>query len=247
MVAIKELSKRFDTRTVLTNVSLMARPGELVGIIGPSGSGKSTLLRCIVGFESFESGIIHVDDDARHAGERFVGKSSVALHRKVGFVSQGLGLWPNKTVASNITEGLIYGRRMARPVAMAIAQEWAVRLRIEGELRKYPTMLSGGQRQRVAIARAVALTPTYLLLDEITASLDPILAGEICEIVSELRTGGTGIVIVSHHIDFVRNCADRVVFLSEGRIVEEGSAMEVLTTPRTPELKKFIESVRRGW
>ena len=247
MIEILNIGKKFGEKTVFWNLSMTARPGELVGIIGPSGSGKSTLLKCMNGMLMLDEGAIRIGELVLRAGPVVHNGTAVSIRRRVGMVFQHLNLWPYKTALENIIEGAVYVRGLAREQAVDLAIRWAKRLSIEDQLKKYPPKLSGGQRQRVAIARAIVMEPEFLLLDEITSALDPVLAGEIIEILVQLKAQGIGIVYVSHQIDFIRRNANQVHFLFGGGFKESGYPEEILQEPKTPELRSFIESVRHGW
>lgn len=247
MIEVLDVGKRFNSSWVIRNVSLEVRPGEMIGLIGSSGSGKSTILRSINGLLRIDEGSIKVADQTLLPDPQPINGNGVLIRQRVGMVFQHLNLWPYRTALENIVDALIYVKRLKKPVAIEKAREWASRLGIESQLNKYPSMLSGGQRQRVAIARAVVMEPQFLLLDEITSSLDPILAGEIAEIMAKLAQEGLGIIFVSHQIDFIRRNASKVYFLDGGHIKESGLPSEILTRPASKELGQFIESVRHGW
>jgi polar amino acid transport system ATP-binding protein len=215
-------------------------------LIGPSAAGKTTALKVINGLEPFDQGEVAVEELTLRPGNG-TGPTATLIRLRVGMVFQHLNLWPYKTVLQNITEGLVHVKRLPRPKATDIAREWSAQFGIEDQLEKYPNQLSGGQRQRVAIARAVVMQPKFLLLDEITSALDPVLAGEIVDSMVQLKEHGMGIVLVTHQLEFVRRRADCVYFLEKGRIVESGPARATLESPKTAALCAFIESVHRGW
>ena len=247
MIEVHNIGKRFGGRWVFRNLSMIAKPKELIGIIGPSGCGKTTLLKCLNGLVAFDEGRVAVGELELIAGKENQNHTPVMIRQRVGMVFQHLNLWPYKTALENIIEGPVYVRRWSKEQAIEKAVLWAERLKIKDQLEKYPQMLSGGQRQRVAIARAVLMEPEFLLLDEITSALDPVLAGEIVDSMVELKEQGMGIVFVSHQINFIRQNADRVYFLLGGQFKESGMPKEVLAEPKTPELRSFIESIRHGW
>ncbi len=245
MIKVQNIGKQFGGKWIFRNLTMIAKPKELIGIVGPSGCGKTTLLKCINGLLRFEEGMVTVGDLRLMAGSK--NHTPVAIRQRVGMVFQHLNLWPYKTALENIIEGPVYVRRWSKKQAIENAILWAERLKIKDQLGKYPQMLSGGQRQRVAIARAVLMEPEFLLLDEITSALDPVLAGEIVDCMVELKEQGMGIVFVSHQINFIRRNADRVYFLQGEQFMESGTPKEVLAEPKTPELRSFIESIRHGW
>jgi ABC-type polar amino acid transport system ATPase subunit len=246
MIDVVSIGKQFEGRWVFRDLSITVQPGDLVGIIGPSGSGKTTLLKCMNGLLRIDEGTIAVDDAVLAPTVNNSRKDSVVVRRQVGMVFQHLNLWPYWTALENMVAAVIHVRKMDRSEAIERAVAWARRLGVEDQLHKYPAKLSGGQRQRVAIARAVMMEPEFLLLDEITSALDPILAGEIVDTMVELKEGGMGIVFVSHQIDFIRQNANKVYFLDGGRFREQGRPQEVLASPNTPELRHFIEAIRHG-
>jgi ABC-type polar amino acid transport system ATPase subunit len=247
VIVVEAVRKRIGGRVVLDDVSLKVRPGTIVGIIGPSAAGKTTVLKVINGLEPFAAGRITVGDVSLTPMMRPADPVATSIRRNVGMVFQHLNLWSYKTVLENITEGPIFVQRMQRREAVGRATDWARELGIVDQLHQYPHQLSGGQRQRVAIARAVVMEPQYLLLDEITSALDPILAGEIADTMLQLKDRGMGIALVSHQIDFVRRNADHVHFLQAGRFLEQGPPESIIDHPQTPELRAFIEAIHHGW
>jgi ABC-type polar amino acid transport system ATPase subunit len=247
MIEVANLGKRFGQVWVFRRLTMTAQSGELVGVIGPSGSGKTTLLKCLNGLWGFDEGRIAVSHLVLTAGTGDQSNTAVRIRQRVGMVFQHLNLWPYKTALENMIEGPLYVKRWRKEEAVEKALMWADRLRIKDQLAKYPGELSGGQRQRVAIARAVLMEPEFLLLDEITSALDPVLAGEIVDSMVELRDRGMGIVFVSHQINFIKRNANRVYFLDNRGLREFGPPEEVLAEPKTAELRSFIDSIRHGW
>ncbi len=247
MIKITDITKRFGERKVLHGVSMEVRPGQLVALIGPSGCGKTTLTRCLTALEPFDEGEVVVDGLRLRQGMGAWDETAIAVRRQVGIVFQDLRLWPARTTLQQVTDGLISVKRLSRKDADAVARKWAGELGVAEHLDRYPANLSGGERQRVALARAAALEPGYLLLDEITSALDPILAGEVVTLLSHLKDRGMGLLLISHQLEFVRRCADMVYFMKEGRVWETGPPASVLVNPSTPELGEFVAAVRRGW
>jgi polar amino acid transport system ATP-binding protein len=239
LVRIDNVDKRFGPLHVLHGVSLTVEEGEIIAIIGRSGSGKSTLLRCVNGLEPIQGGEIRVDGQLVNAPRADLR----ALRQKVGIVFQSYNLFPHLTVERNITLAPTVVKKMAPEEARGIAREVLRRVGLEDKLHAYPDQLSGGQQQRVAIARSLAMQPKIMLFDEITSALDPELIGEVLRVLEDLARGGMTMLLVTHEMGFARNVANRVVFMHEGRLWEEGPARETLAEPRTPELATFLGSV----
>ena len=216
--------------------------GEVVVIIGPSGSGKSTLCRTINRLESIDSGEIYID------GEKAAleGKKLVELRKKVGMVFQQFNLFEHKRIIDNVT----LAPRKVPHLSKAEAEERAMalleRVGVEEQAKKYPAQLSGGQQQRAAIARALAMNPEILLFDEPTSALDPEMINEVLSVMTELAHSGMTMVIVTHEMNFAKNVASRIVFMDEGRIIEEANANEFFDNPQTQRAKDFLSSLNRG-
>jgi polar amino acid transport system ATP-binding protein len=239
LVEIREVDKSFGHLHVLKRVSLEVAEGEIVAIIGRSGSGKSTLLRCVNGLEPIQGGSIRVDGDLVNAPKADLRK----LRQKVGIVFQSYNLFPHLTVERNITLAPTVVKRIdldeARRIAHAVLRE----VGLEDKIAAYPDQLSGGQQQRVAIARSLAMHPKIMLFDEITSALDPELIGEVLRALERLAEQGMTMLLVTHEIGFAKNVADRLVFMHEGEIWEQGPTRPVLDRPQTPELVNFLGSV----
>ena len=237
-VRIDDLTKYYGQRLVLDEVDLDVAEHEVVCLIGASGSGKSTLLRCINRLVAFDHGRILLDGvDVTDAS---FGRNG--LSKRVGIVFQSFNLFPHKTVLDNITLAPRRVHGIARAEAEERAVELLARLDLAGYERSYPEQLSGGQQQRVAIVRALATSPDVLLLDEVTAALDPELIGGVLDVIRELK-GSMTMVIVTHEMGFARDVADRVAFLDEGRIVEMGAAAQVLTEPSEARTRRFLQRI----
>ncbi len=219
LVEIREVDKSFGHLHVLKQVSLDLAEGEIVAIIGRSGSGKSTLLRCINGLEPIQGGTIRVDGDLVNAPKADLRR----LRQKVGIVFQSYNLFPHLTVERNITLAPTVVKRIALDEARRIAHEVLRQVGLEDKIAAYPDQLSGGQQQRVAIARSLAMHPKIMLFDEITSALDPELIGEVLRALERLAAQGMTMLLVTHEIGFAKNVADRVVFMHEGEIWEQGS------------------------
>lgn len=249
LVEVSHVSKSFGAVEVLRDVSLTVQPGETVALIGPSGSGKSTLLRTINHLETVDSGSVTVDGQYigyERRGDRLyeVPEREVLRRRtQVGIVFQQFNLFPNLTVLENITLAPISLGRASAEQAEVEAREQLARVGLADKADRYPSQLSGGQQQRVAIARALVLKPRVLLFDEPTSALDPELVGEVLDVIRGLASQGTTLIIVTHEIGFAREIADRVAFLEDGRIVEIGTAEQVLVHPTNPRTKAFVDRV----
>jgi ABC-type polar amino acid transport system ATPase subunit len=238
-IDVANVSKAFGAVTVLRDVSLSIRRAETVCIIGPSGSGKSTLLRCMNGLEQPTSGRVVVDEvevTDRHA-------DIDALRTRVGTVFQHFNLFPHMNALQNVTLGLRRVKHLSKREADSIAraQMAAVGLADKAELR--PAQLSGGQQQRIAIARALAMQPSIMLFDEPTSALDPELVKGVLDIMKTLCTAGMTVVAVTHEMGFAREVADRIVFMDQGQILEEGPPEELFDRPRTARLREFLAQV----
>ncbi|MFY9913462.1 MAG: amino acid ABC transporter ATP-binding protein [Nocardioidaceae bacterium] len=236
MLKLDGVRKHFGAHEVLAGIDLEVAEKDAVCLIGASGSGKSTLLRCINLLETVDDGTIWLD--GRDITDPRVEVDQV--RRDVGIVFQAYNLFPHLTVLDNITLGPRRSRKVPRRSAEARARELLDRFGLGDKVMAYPDSLSGGQQQRVAVIRAVAMTPRLLLLDEITSALDPLLVGEVLEVIAELKGEGMTIVMATHEMDFARQVADRVVFLDGGSIVEAGAPAQVFTAPHDPRTAAFL-------
>ncbi|MFE4354112.1 amino acid ABC transporter ATP-binding protein [Peribacillus butanolivorans] len=245
MININNLSKSFSTLEVLKDINLQVNSGEVVVILGPSGSGKSTLLRCINGLEELTSGTIEVSNivvDAKKSHkERNKQIKKVRLH--TGMVFQQFNLYPHKTVLENVIEALLIVKKWSKNDAEKKGETLLKRVGLIDKKDVYPSRLSGGQQQRVAIARALAMEPDILLFDEPTSALDPELVDEVLAVIKELAQDGMTMAIVTHEMTFAQEVADRIVFMSDGVIVEEGSPEEFFSQPQTDRAKKFLKKM----
>ncbi len=248
-VSISGVSRRFGTYVAIDNVSLSVAPGEVVAIIGPSGAGKSTLLRMINHLERPDEGLIEIDGQAigyRKQGQKLheLGEGEVRKRRSaVGMVFQNFNLFPHLTALANITEAPVAVQKTDRRAAEVAALELLDRVGLREKAAAYPRQLSGGQQQRVAIARALALKPKVLLFDEPTSALDPELVGEVLDVMRELASSGTTMVVVTHEIGFAREVASKVVFMEAGRILEVGSPEQVFKSPTHLRTAEFLAKV----
>jgi polar amino acid transport system ATP-binding protein len=249
LVEISDVSKSYGAVRVLRDVSLTVQPGEVIALIGPSGSGKSTLLRTINHLETVDSGSVTVDGqyigyELRSGRLHELPEKNVLERRtQIGIVFQNFNLFPHLTALENVVEAPVALKRASKAEAREQAKALLARVGLADKEHHYPRQLSGGQQQRVAIARALALNPKVLLFDEPTSALDPELVGEVLDVIRELSKSGTTLIIVTHEIGFAREVADRVVFLEQGEILEEGTPSQVLSTPRHPRTKDFLRKV----
>lgn len=241
MISASNLSKSFGSLNVLRGISFDVHRREVVSIIGPSGSGKSTLLRCITNLESISDGTIQV------CGENMVENGVYASTRtlrsiclKLGLVFQNFNLFPHFSVLRNLTEAQVHVLRRSPTEAEARGRELLARMGLSEKANAYPFELSGGQQQRVSIARALALDPQVLFFDEPTSALDPELTGEILKVIRGLAQEHMTLVIVTHEMAFARDVSDRVIFMDDGLIVEDGPAAEVIGNPRNERTKAFL-------
>ncbi|WUD71042.1 amino acid ABC transporter ATP-binding protein [Streptomyces sp. NBC_00510] len=248
-VEVHDVHKWYGAHRVLDGISLTVRPGEVTVVIGPSGSGKSTLLRVINHLEKPEAGHVSLDGEligVRRHGTRLRELSERVIltqRSRIGFVFQNFNLFPHLTVLDNVAAAPVATGRLRKPEARELARTLLGRVGLADRTAAYPRQLSGGQQQRVAIARALALRPGVILFDEPTSALDPELVGEVLSVIKDLATSGTTLVIVTHEIGFAREVADRVVFLDEGRIVEQGPPDRVLNHPEHERTKEFLSKV----
>jgi len=238
-LSIQNLTKYFDTKLILHAVNLDVEPHEVVCLIGASGSGKSTLLRCINHLLPFDYGRVLLDGVDIQGDEM----SDNELRKRIGIVFQSYNLFPHMTVLDNITLAPRKVHGTDRKEAEAHALELLTLFGLEEQAGSYPDRLSGGQQQRVAIVRAMATVPDVLLLDEVTAALDPELIGGILNIIRDLKHDGMTMVIVTHEMGFARDVADRVCFLDEGRIVEEGEPAKLFSSPEHPRTRQFLQRI----
>jgi polar amino acid transport system ATP-binding protein len=238
-VELIDVHKRFGENEVLRGVHLEVDEHEVVCLIGPSGCGKSTLLRCVNGLEAIDGGEVRVDG-ARVSGR---GVDLNALRQDVGIVFQSFNLFPHMTVMENVTLAPRRVLRLRARDATQRANDLLFRIGLWNKRGEYPDRLSGGQQQRVAIARALAMQPRVMLLDEITSALDPELVAEVLELVRELASEGMTMLIATHEMGFARDVANKVVFLWEGRVEEQGPPAEIFGTPRRNRTKEFLRSI----
>ena len=240
-LTIAGLRKSFGSNEVLKGIELPVAPGEVIAIIGKSGSGKSTLLRCVNGLETFQHGTLEVDGQALAQDNAAAMR---ALRQRVGMIFQSFNLFPHLTVGKNImlAPGLV--RKLPADVLLERTRRLLERVGLAEKFDAYPDQLSGGQQQRVAIARALAMEPMMLLCDEITSALDPELVGEVLAVVEALAKEGMTLLMVTHEMNFARKVSDRVIFMHQGRVHEQGPPERLFADPQTAELRQFLSSLQ---
>lgn len=249
MISVRRLNKRFGSLRVLRDVNLDVQQGEAVVIIGPSGSGKSTLLRCLIGLEAPDSGEVSVDGRPfirRVDGQRGPLRRTREFReaqRLMGMVFQQFSLFPHLTVLHNLTLAPIRVLGLREDEARARALGLLTKVGLDDKALAYPEKLSGGQKQRASIARALALEPRIMLFDEVTSALDPELIQEVLSVMKQLAADGMTMVVVTHEMGFAHKVADRVMFMDEGIILEEGTPSEIFAAPKESRTKAFIDKV----
>ncbi|MDP9466219.1 MAG: amino acid ABC transporter ATP-binding protein [Actinomycetota bacterium] len=239
LVVLQDVNKHFGALHVLKDIDLTVARGEVVVVIGPSGSGKSTLCRTINRLETIDSGTITVDGEPLPAE----GRQLAQLRSRVGMVFQSFNLFAHKTVLENVTLGPIKVKGVKKADADRRGRELLERVGISAQADKYPAQLSGGQQQRVAIARALAMDPMVMLFDEPTSALDPEMINEVLDVMTTLARDGMTMVVVTHEMGFARRAADRVVFMDDGRIVEQAAPEQFFTNAESPRAQDFLSKI----
>lgn len=240
MIKVKNIVKQFKDLKAVNDVSLEIKKGEIVCLIGPSGSGKSTVLRCINGLEIPESGEIYINNQLLDSTDF---QQFKALRGKMGFVFQHFNLFPHKTVLENLTLAPIKVLQADEEAAKQKACKLLERVGLLDKKDEYPNKLSGGQKQRVAIARALCMDPEVMLFDEPTSALDPEMVIEVLEVMQELAIEGMTMVVVTHEMGFARTVGDRVIFLENGKIIEDSPSKDFFTNPKSERAKDFLSKV----
>jgi len=239
IIEMQGVNKWYDSFQVLTDIDLSVRTGERIVICGPSGSGKSTLIRCINRLETVQKGRIVVDGINLTAG----GKNVDAVRAEVGMVFQQFNLFPHLTILENCVLSPMRSKGMAREEAESVAMKYLTRVRIPEQAGKYPSQLSGGQQQRVAIARALCLSPKVMLFDEPTSALDPEMVKEVLDTMIGLASDGMTMLCVTHEMGFARSVADRVIFMADGKILEQAPPAEFFGQPRHEKTRQFLGQI----
>ena len=243
MIEVKQLSKSFGANKVLNDLSFQVKEGEVVAIIGPSGSGKSTLLRSLNLLEEPDEGTIQVGDVLVDT-KALTNQNRYDLRQQSAMVFQHFNLFKNKTVIENVTLALTSSKRKTKKEAIAIAEQLLDQVGLTAQRDQYPVTLSGGQQQRVSIARALAVDPKVIFMDEPTSALDPELVGEVLKSIEQLSKRNITLVIVTHEMKFAQKVADRVIFMNNGLIVEEGHPDDVFNHPQEERTKQFLLSTK---
>jgi len=239
MIKIVDVYKSFGKLEVLKGINFSVAPREVVCVIGPSGSGKRTLLRCINQLEKVDRGHIYIDGEDVTNPKVDIN----AIRQQVGMVFQLFNLFPHKTTLENITMAPVKIKGVDKEQAVEQAMELLRKVGLVDKAHVYPNKLSGGQKQRVAIARALAMQPKVMLFDEPTSALDPEMVGEVLTVMKDLATEGMTMVVVTHEMGFAREVGDRVVFMDEGMIVEEGTPSQIFDNPQNPRTQSFLSKV----
>ncbi|MFL8937615.1 amino acid ABC transporter ATP-binding protein [Rossellomorea oryzaecorticis] len=239
MIKVEKLNKSFGDLHVLKDIDMSVRESEVVCLIGASGSGKSTLLRCLNFLELKDNGKVVFEGEEVNQDTNDLNK----IRQKVGMVFQHFYLFPHMTVLENVMEAPVHVKRVPKAEARKNAKDLLKKVGLAEKEDVYPSKLSGGQKQRVAIARALAMKPDIMLFDEPTSALDPELVGEVLATMKELALEGMTMVVVTHEMGFAREVADRVVYMHDGKIVEEGYPKEMFTSPKQQRTKEFLDSV----
>jgi polar amino acid transport system ATP-binding protein len=250
-IEMKDIRKDFGKLTILHGVNMNLEKGEVLSIIGPSGAGKSTLLRCLIHLETIQGGSIRVDGDTLaeekngtvvYADE----KKQKEILGKMGMVFQSFNLFPHMTVIDNVMAAPIYVKGMKKEEILPVAEDLLNKVGLLNKKDVYPGSLSGGQKQRVAIARALAMNPDIMLFDEPTSALDPELTGEVLKTIQQLADENMTMAIVTHEMAFAKSVSDRVLFMVDGRVEEEGTSEEVFDHPQNERTKAFLKSILRA-
>ncbi|MED0796767.1 amino acid ABC transporter ATP-binding protein [Bacillus inaquosorum] len=242
MITVKNIRKAFKDLVVLDGIDLEVKRGEVVAIIGPSGSGKSTILRCLNLLERPDQGLIEIGE-AKLNAEKFTRKEAHRLRQQTAMVFQNYNLFKNKTALQNITEALIVAQHKSRDEAKRIGMDILKQVGLEHKADSYPITMSGGQQQRIGIARALAVNPHAILLDEPTSALDPELVTGVLQVIKSIAEKQTTMIIVTHEMAFAKEVADKVIFMADGHIVEQGTPEELFDHPKNERTKRFIKQV----
>jgi ABC-type polar amino acid transport system ATPase subunit len=238
ILILENIHKKFGKLEVLKGIDFSLSKGEKIVILGPSGSGKSTILRCINRLESIDQGRVFLNDKDITSHVKLT-----QLRMHIGMVFQRFNLFPHKTVIENIIEGPVHVKKIPRKEAIPQAEALLERIGLSDKRDVYPKQLSGGQQQRVAIARSLAMKPDILLFDEPTSALDPELVGEVLDVMKDLADDGMTMIVVTHEMQFARDVADRVIFMDEGRILEQDTPEVIFTSPKHERTRMFLKRI----
>ena len=244
MIEVEGLKKSFGTDAVIDGVSFSVEKGQTVAVIGPSGAGKSTMLRCLINLETADGGTIQIEgqpllDNGKYPAE----KVRRQICAKMGMVYQNFNLFPHLTVLKYLIHPPLNAKKMDAPAAEKRAKELLKKVGLEGKENARPSELSGGQKQRVAIARALMMGPDVLLFDEPTSALDPQLTGEVLEVIRELSREHMTMIVVTHEMGFAREAADKILFMGDHQILEEGTPEEIFNHPKDPRISEFVSKI----
>lgn len=237
MIVVKDLKKNYNGLDVLKGIDLTINKGDVVCLVGPSGCGKSTFLRCLTRLEEPDGGTVMLD------GKEITERDIDATRAQMGMVFQHFNLFPHKTILENLTLAPMIVKHQSKEAAEKKALELLERVGLRDRAAAYPVQLSGGQKQRVAIVRALCMNPEVMLFDEPTSALDPEMVGEVLEVMKELAHEGMTMVCVTHEMGFAREVGNRVVFMADGKIVEQGTPEQIFEHPESPRLKDFLGKV----
>lgn len=244
MIQVEGLKKSFGNDAVIDGVSFSVEKGQTVAVIGPSGAGKSTMLRCLINLETADGGTIQIEgqpllENGKYPAE----KVRRQICAKMGMVFQNFNLFPHLTVLKNLTLPPLNAKKMDVPAAEKRAKELLKKVGLEGKENARPSELSGGQKQRVAIARALMMGPDVLLFDEPTSALDPQLTGEVLEVIRELSREHMTMIVVTHEMGFAREAADKILFIGDHQILEEGTPEDIFNHPKDPRISEFVSKI----
>lgn len=244
ILKVTDIRKSFGKNTVLDGIDIEVNKGDVVAILGPSGGGKTTLLRCINFLETADAGEIEFDGK-KHNLSKLDKKTISEIRRNTAFVFQNYNLFLNKTAIENVTEGLIVARKMERREAYDKGMKLLEKVGLSDKADFYPNQLSGGQQQRVAIARALATDPEIIYFDEPTSALDPELTGEVLSVMRNLADDGMTMLVVTHELTFAKNAANRIIFMENGKIIEENTSKEFFENPKEERTREFLQVISK--
>jgi polar amino acid transport system ATP-binding protein len=249
IISVRNLKKKFNSNEVISDLSVNVNKGEIISIIGPSGSGKSTFLRCLSNLEKIDSGTIEIEGTVVIGFDETGKKIAVSkvdsgkVLRKLGMVFQNFNLFPHMTVLENIIEGPVHVGRLNKQEAVKQAENLLGKVGLQDKINSYPCELSGGQKQRAAIARTLAMNPDIILFDEPTSALDPELVGEVLKVIKDLAEERMTMIIVTHEMGFAKEISDRVIFMDQGKIIDDNVPEMIFDNPQHTRIKTFINSL----